>query len=158
MEIILALLLDLADRQPVVLIIEDLHWVDPSTLELLNLLIEQGATAPLLALFTFRPSFNPAWAARSHLTQLTLNRLTRNQVETMVQQVTGGKTLPPELLQEVVAKTDGVPLFVEELTKMVLDLGLLIESTDHYELPGPLPSLAIREGWFHLGSNRRSFR
>ncbi len=143
LEIVLALLLEMADQRPVVFTVEDLHWIDPSTLELLTLLIEQSSTVPILALFTSRPSFSPTWAARSHLTQLTLNRLTQPQVEAMISQVTAGKAIPAELLDQIIVKTDGVPLFVEELTKMVLEQGWLVEAADHYELPGSLPALAI---------------
>jgi predicted ATPase len=122
---------------------EDLHWADPSTLELLTLFLEQVPTTRLLAVLTFRPEFLPPWWPRSHLTQLTLNRLGRQQVEAMVEKITGGKPLPREVVQQIVAKTDGVPLFVEELTKMVLESGLLTAADDHYELTGPLPPLAI---------------
>jgi predicted ATPase len=128
-----------AERQPVLAVWEDLHWADPSTLELLGLVIEQAPTARLLTLATYRPEFRPPWAPRSHLTQLTLGRLPHPQVETMVQQITGGKPLPAEVLAQVVAKTDGVPLFVEELVKMILESGLVREEGDHYVLTGPLP-------------------
>src|SRR5213594_2513322 len=122
---------------------EDLHWVDPSTLEFLSLLIDQGPTARILTLLTFRPDFSPPWAGRSHLTQVTLHRLPRRQAAEMTGRVAHGKALPPEVVEQVVAKTDGVPLFVEELTKMVLESGLLQEREACYELTGPLPSLAI---------------
>jgi predicted ATPase len=122
---------------------EDLHWVDPSTLELLSLLVDQGPTARILALFTFRPDFSPPWTGRSHLTQVTLPRLPRRQAAEMIGRVAHSKALPPEVVEQVVAKTDGVPLFVEELTKMVLESGLLQEREDRYELLGPLPPLAI---------------
>jgi predicted ATPase len=92
---------------------------------------------------TFRPDFNPPWTGRAHLTQVTLNRLPRRQAAEMTSQVVHGKALPPEVLEQVVAKTDGVPLFVEELTKMVLESGLLQECEERYELRGPLPPLAI---------------
>ncbi len=118
---ILAWLLVEAERQPLRLDVEDLHWADPSTLELLNLLIEQVPTARLFIVLTFRPEFIPPWAIRSHLTQLTLSRLARTQTERMVERVAGGKALPFEVLQQIVSKTDGVPLFVEELTKTVLE-------------------------------------
>ena len=122
---------------------EDLHWVDPTTLELLSLLVDQGPTARILALFTFRPDFSPPWTGRSHLTQVTLPRLPRRQAAEMTDRVAHGKALPPEVVEQVVAKTDGVPLFVEELTKMVLESGLLQEREERYELTGPLPPLAI---------------
>ena len=100
---------------------EDLHWADPSTLELLSLFLKQIPTARLLVLLTFRPEFTPPWGSRSYLSQLTLSRLDRTQVSEMVERVAGGKRLSAEMVQQVVAKTDGVPLFVEELTKSVLE-------------------------------------
>jgi TOMM system kinase/cyclase fusion protein len=139
----LAIFLRIAAQQPVLFVMEDLHWVDPSTLELLSLLVDQGPTARILALFTFRPDFSPPWTGRSHLTQMTLPRLPRRQAAEMTGRVAHGKALPPEVLEQVAAKTDGVPLFVEELTKMVLESGLLREREDCYELSGPLPPLAI---------------
>jgi predicted ATPase len=126
LEALLAWLVMEAERRPVLVIMEDLHWVDPSTLEFLSLLIDQIPTSRLLLLLTFRPDFSPPWAMLSHLTQLTLSRLARRQVEVMVEKVTGGKTLPAEVVQQLVTKTDGVPLFVEELTKMVLESGLYV--------------------------------
>jgi predicted ATPase len=97
----------------------------------------------MLTLLTFRPEFTPPWGAHSSLSQITLSRLGRKQVGEMVEKVTGGKALPAEVLQQIVAKTDGVPLFVEELTKMILESGLLTAGTDRYELRGALPPLAI---------------
>ncbi len=143
METLLVWLLKEAENQPVLRIVEDLHWVDPSTLEYLSLLVEQVPTARIFTLFTFRSDFSPPWAMRSHLTRIMLNRLTLKQVEVMVEKMTGGKALPAEVLQQIVARTDGVPLFVEELTKMVLESGLLREQEGYYELAGSLPPLAI---------------
>ena len=143
LEALLAWLMEQTARQPLLFIVEDLHWVDPSTLELLSLLIDQAPTAAMLTLLTCRPEFRPPWGFRAHLTPLTLSRLPRPQVAAMVTRVAGGKALPAEVHQQIVAKTDGVPLFVEELTKMVLESGLLQEREDHYELTGPLPPLAI---------------
>src|SRR5712691_5660899 len=143
LEALLTWLLALTEQQPLLFIVEDLHWVDPSTLEFLTLLVEQGPTARLLTLLTCRPEFQPPWGLRTHLTPMALQRLPQPQVEAMVAQVTGGKALPPDVLQHVVTKTDGVPLFVEELTKTVLESGLLRETQEHYELTGPLPPLAI---------------
>jgi class 3 adenylate cyclase/predicted ATPase len=136
-------LLAKAERQPVLVVWEDLHWADPSTLELLGLIIDQVPTARMLTLATARPEFRPSWAPRSHLTQLTVGRLSRPQVEIMVRQLTGGKPLPAEVLAQVIAKTDGVPLFIEELVKMLLESGLVREAADRYGLTGPLPPLAI---------------
>ena len=140
---LVTILLRRAAQQPILFVMEDLHWVDPSTLELLSLLVDQGPTARILALFTFRPDFSPPWTGRSHLTQVTLPRLPRRQAAEMIGRVAHSKALPPEVVEQVVSKTDGVPLFVEELTKMVLESGLLQEREDRYELTSPLPPLAI---------------
>ena len=140
---LLTILLRIAAQQPVLFVMEDLHWVDPSTLELLSLLVDQGPTARILTLFTFRPDFSPPWTGRAHLTQLTVNRLPRRQAVEVIRQVAHGKVLPPEVVEQIVAKTDGVPLFVEELTKMVLESGLLQERDERYALTGPLHPLAI---------------
>jgi predicted ATPase/class 3 adenylate cyclase len=143
LDALVAWLLGEAERQPILVVWEDLHWADPSTLELLGLVIDQVPTARLLTLVTARPEFRPPWAPRPHLTQLTLGRLPRAQVEIMVRQLTGDKPLPAEVLAQVVARTDGVPLFVEELLKMVLESGLVRDEEDRYALAGPLPPLAI---------------
>ena len=125
------------------MIIEDLHWSDPSTLELLNLVIDQTPTASLLTVLTCRPTFQPTWSHRSYLTEVTVNRLAQHQIARMVDRVTGEKTLPTEVLQQIIAKTDGVPLFVEEITKAVLESGQLKEVDDHYELTGSLSTFTI---------------
>ena len=143
LETLLAWLYAEAQRQPVLLIVEDLHWVDPSTLELLSLLIDQCAQRRLCLVLTARPEFHPPWAMVAHLTSLTLRRLAPAEVGRLVTHVVGDKAFPPAVLQEVVRKTDGVPLFVEELTKTVLASGLLEEQEDRYALHGPLPPLAI---------------
>jgi predicted ATPase len=143
LHVFLTIFLRIAAQQPVRFVMEDLHWIDPTTLELLGLLVDQGPTVRILALFTFRPDFPPPWTGRSHLTQVTLARLPRRQVIEMTGQVARGKALPAEVVEQVVAKTDGVPLFVEELTKMVLESGLLQEHENRYELTGYLPPLAI---------------
>ena len=140
---LLTILLRIATQQPVLFVMEDLHWVDPTTLAFLTLLVDQGPTARILVLLTFRPDFPPPWTGRSHLTQVTLPRLPREQATELTGRVAHGKALPAEVVEQVVAKTDGVPLFVEELTKMVLESGLLQEREERYELSGPLPPLAI---------------
>ncbi len=114
-------LVEEAERQPVYTLWEDLHWADPSTLEVLTLLLEQISTMRMCTVLTFRPEFTPPWGSRSYLTQLTLNRLERPQIEAMVEQVMGEKALPAEIVQQIAMKTDGVPLFVEELTKTVVE-------------------------------------
>ena len=132
-----------AERQPVLVAWEDLHWADPTTLEYLGLLVEQAPTVPMLHVLTYRPEFSPPWPQRSHITPLVLNRLERLQVEALITQRAGGKPLPGEVVQYIVAKTDGVPLYVEELTKMLLASALLREEADQYMLTGPLHTVAI---------------
>ena len=143
LETIVAILLELAEHQPVLFIVEDLHWTDPTTLELLNLVIDQTPTASILMLLTCRPHFQPAWHHRSYLTEITVNRLSHAQVEQIVTGMTDGKTFPPEVLAQIVEKTDGVPLFVEEMTKAILESGHLKEVDGHYELTGSFSTFAI---------------
>jgi class 3 adenylate cyclase/predicted ATPase len=143
LETLVAILLEHAERQPVLLIIEDLHWTDPSTLELLNLILAQTPTAAMLVLLTCRPHFQPAWHHRSYLSEITVNRLPHAQVEQIVTGMTNGKTLPAEVLQQIVEKTDGVPLFVEEVTKALLESGHLKVVNGHYELTGSVSTFAI---------------
>jgi TOMM system kinase/cyclase fusion protein len=140
---LLALVTAWAEPQPVLLVVEDLHWVDPSTREFLDLLIDQVPTLPLCVVLTCRPTFQPPWGLRTHLTPLQLNRLSRPQVEAMIARVTSGKSLPPDVVHHIVTRTDGVPLFVEELTRAVLESGVLRQTEGHYELSAPLPGLAI---------------
>jgi predicted ATPase/class 3 adenylate cyclase len=132
-----------AERQPVLVAWEDLHWADPTTLEVLGLAIEQAPTVPMLHVLTYRPEFSPPWPPRSHLTPLVLNRLERPQVEALIAQRAGGKTLPAEVVQHIVAKTDGVPLYAEELTKMLLTSPFLREEDSQYVLTGLLRTVAI---------------
>jgi class 3 adenylate cyclase/predicted ATPase len=143
LEAVLTLLQRDAERQPVLFIMEDLHWLDPSTLEFLDLLIEQAATTRLLMLLTCRPTFRPPWTPNASLTHLSLSRLPLHQAALMIDHVAGSKRLPAEVRQQLLVRTDGVPLFVEELTKMILESGFLSEIGDRYMLTGPLPELAI---------------
>jgi predicted ATPase/class 3 adenylate cyclase len=133
----------LAAQQPVLALYEDVHWIDPSTLELLGLVVERIQRLPVLVLITFRPEFQAPWTSQVHVTTLTLSRLGRRQGADLVARVSNDKPLPAEIVEQIVARTDGVPLFVEELTKTVLESGLLADVGDHYELSGPLPPLAI---------------
>jgi class 3 adenylate cyclase/ABC-type transport system involved in cytochrome c biogenesis ATPase subunit len=145
----LAALLDqfeaLAHRQPILLFFEDAQWADVTSLELLDLTVERVRRLPVLALFTFRPEFEPAWVGLPNVSTLALSRLDRSNVESIVARMTGGRSLPIEVMKQIVAKTDGNPLFVEELTKTVLEAGILVEDTESYRLDGPLPPLAIPE-------------
>jgi class 3 adenylate cyclase/predicted ATPase/ABC-type transport system involved in cytochrome c biogenesis ATPase subunit len=145
----LAALLDqfegLARQQPILLLFEDAHWADATSLELFDLTVERVRQLPVLALFTFRPEFEPPWVGLPNVGTLALGRLDRDDVASMVARVTGGRMLPAEVMKQIVAKTDGNPLFVEELTKTVLEAGILVEDADGYRLDGPLPPLAIPE-------------
>jgi class 3 adenylate cyclase len=143
LETIVAIVLERAERQPVLFIVEDLHWTDPTTLEWIGLLLDQTPTASLLVLLTCRPHFQPAWHHRSYLTEITVNRLSHTQVEQIVNRMTDGKTFPAAVLQQILARTDGVPLFVEEVTKAILESGQLKETDGHYELAGSLLRLTI---------------
>jgi predicted ATPase len=137
------MLLELAEQQPVLFILEDLHWADPATLEFVDLLLDQTPTAALLTVLTCRPTFQPPWGLRSHLTPIAVHRLTRPQSELLAVHVAGGKILPAEILQHIVERSDGVPLFVEEMTKAVLESGHLQKVDEQFTLRGPLPALAI---------------
>jgi DNA-binding winged helix-turn-helix (wHTH) protein len=118
-------------QHPLLLIVEDLQWSDPSTLELLTLLIDHGPTAPMLMLLTARPEFQPPWTPRAHVTPLMLGPLSRSQVAQMITQMTRGTLLPPAVVAQITAQTDGVPLFVEECTAMVLESGLLQDGSQN---------------------------
>ncbi len=133
----------LAAEHPVFFVFEDAHWIDPTTRELMDLLIDRAATLPALILVTHRPEFETAWQSYAHCTVLALNRLNRDACADLIGDLTGGMALPQDVFEQIVSKTDGVPLFVEELTKTVLESGLVIEQGDHYELSGPLPPLGI---------------
>jgi predicted ATPase len=127
----------------ILLIVEDLHWVDHSTMEFLTLLMDQVPTARIMVLVTCRPEFQRPWGSRAYLVPITLQRLPGQQVEAMIQRVTRGKALPSDVTRQIVTRTDGVPLFVEELIKTILESSWLQERADHYEPTGPLPPLAI---------------
>jgi class 3 adenylate cyclase/tetratricopeptide (TPR) repeat protein len=133
----------LAARQPVLIVYEDVHWIDPTTLELLTLTIERVQHLPVLLLVTARPEFTPSWPAYAHVTHIELGRIGRDEGASLIAQVTGGKVLPSEVLQQILARTDGVPLFIEELTKAVVESGVLNDAGDRYTLAGSLPALAI---------------
>src|SRR5437588_2255355 len=140
---LLAQLKGLAARRPVLMVFEDVHWIDPTSLDLLDLIVDRVATLPVLLIITFRPEFMPAWIGRSHVTLISLNRLPRRQRAEMIMRVTGGKALPQEIAEQIIDRTDGVPLFIEELTKAVIESGMLTDAGDRYMAAGPVPALAI---------------
>ncbi|MBR0754582.1 AAA family ATPase [Bradyrhizobium jicamae] len=133
----------LARQQPVLVVCEDMHWADATTLELFDLTVDRIRGLPVLLLMTFRPEFEPPWTGLANVSLLQLDRLDRQDTRALIEQVAVGRQLPGEMLTQILDKTDGVPLFVEELTKMVLESGLLVEDTGRYRLDTPVPPLAI---------------
>ncbi len=150
LEALVARLEGLSRQQPVLLIFEDIHWADPTSLELLDLTIDRAQNIPVLLILTYRPEFVPPWSGYTHVTSLTLNRFTRSLASAMIDKVTDGKPLPDDVLEQIIEKTDGVPLFVEELTKTILESGQMtgagIPATLHDSLMARLDRLgAVKE-------------
>lgn len=141
--VMISIVVELAKTMPVLMLLEDAHWIDPTSLELLGRLIDTVPNLPVLLVATFRPEFTAPWIGRPHVTAMALHRFPRSQAVTMIGQLTSGKKLPTEVLDQIVAKTDGVPLFVEELTKSVIESGLLREENGNYVLAAALTPLAI---------------
>ena len=133
----------LARLLPILVIFEDAHWSDPTSRELLDLIVQRVRNRPVLLSITFRPEFQPPWTGQPQVTMLALNRLDQRDRTSLVQQIAGGKPLPNEVVTQITDHTDGVPLFIEELTKSVLEGPLLRENTERYVLDRPLPPLAI---------------
>jgi class 3 adenylate cyclase/tetratricopeptide (TPR) repeat protein len=133
----------LAARRPVLMVYEDVHWSDPTTRELLDLLIDRVPTLRVLVIITFRPEFVPPWIGRPEVTLLSLNRLPPRRRAEMIARLTGGKALPQEIADQIIDRTDGVPLFIEELTKAVVESGVLTDAGDRYTVAGALPPLTI---------------
>jgi class 3 adenylate cyclase/tetratricopeptide (TPR) repeat protein len=136
-------LLKEAEKRPVLRIVEDLHWVDPSTLEYLTLLVDNVKDARILIVFTARPDFPLPWPICSNITQIAVNRLDSKQIKAMVGGIAEDKSLPQEIVDHIGAKTDGIPLFVEELTKMILESRCIVEQGGTYKLVEPFPRLDI---------------
>jgi len=143
LEALLRQLEGLARRRPALIVFEDAHWIDPTSRELLDLTVERASSLPVLLILTYRPEFQPPWISQPQVTTLTLNRLDRRDRTALATQTAGGKALPAEIVHQIADRTDGVPLFVEELTKSILESGLLREKADCYVLDGSLPPLAI---------------
>jgi class 3 adenylate cyclase/tetratricopeptide (TPR) repeat protein len=141
--VLLAQLNLLSARKPMLIVFEDVHWMDPTSLELLTLTVERVPRHRVLLLITARPEFTTPWPSHAHVTTVPLTRLSRRDGAALIERVTAGKALPEEVTKEILARTDGVPLFVEELTKTVLETGFLQERDGHYVLNRPLPSMAI---------------
>jgi len=143
LDVLTGWLIEEAERTPVLQLWEDLHWADPTTLEVLHLYIEQSPTVSMLNVLTYRPEFVPPWAMRSHMTPIALNRMERPEVETLICHLSKGKAVPPEVAEHIAAKADGVPLYVEELTKTILDSDYLNEEADRFTLIGSLGELPV---------------
>jgi len=151
--VLVAQLADVARRKPVVMVFEDAHWSDPTSIELLSLTIERVQTLPVLLIATHRPDFQAPWVGQPHVTTMALNRLGRRERMAMVERVTGGKVLGAALLEQIIERTDGVPLFVEELTKAVLESEELDRPAEQLSIPTTLQgSLMARVD--RLGSAR----
>jgi len=142
-EMLLSRLVRVSRREPVFWVLEDAHWIDPTTLELVALCLDRIADVPVLAVITARPDFPHDFGHRAHVTRMTLGRLGPRQIASMVSNLAGGKPLPEAVLSQIVTKTDGVPLFVEELTKTILESGVLRERGNAYVLEGPLRKLSV---------------
>ena len=139
----LSLLQEISAADPLCLVIEDVQWMDPSTHELVGLIVDNALTMGVFTILTCQPSFVPPWPLRSHLTQITLSKLPRKRVEAMIRQITGGKPLPPDVIEQIITRTDGVPLFIEELTRIVLESTLMDDTAPQYQLNEPLRALSI---------------
>ncbi|HEY3679053.1 MAG TPA: AAA family ATPase, partial [Bradyrhizobium sp.] len=143
LQALISQIVGLTKRQPVLLVVEDAHWADPTSLELFELIVAQISSLPLLAIVTFRPEFVPPWIGRSQVTLISLNRLPRRLCAELIGHVTGSKVLPQTVSDQINDRTDGVPLFIEELTKAVVESGLLGHTNDRHETTGPVTPLTI---------------
>jgi predicted ATPase len=133
----------LATDGPVLSVFEDIHWIDPTSLDLLDRTVARSAGLPVLLVITFRPELEPSWLGQPHVTMLTLSRLGRRDSAEIIESVAKGKALPGAVVDQVLARTDGVPLFIEELTSSLLESGAVRETADDYGLAGPLPALPV---------------
>ncbi len=143
LEVLLHQLEVLSGQQPVLMEHEDVHWIDPSSRELLDIMVERVARLPVLLLITFRPEFAPPWTGQAHVTTMTLSRLGRREGAVLVQRLSGENVLPDEITAEIVERTDGVPLFVEELTKAVLEAGMRSDGVETAVSTTPPSALAV---------------
>ncbi len=143
LEVLSSILLRSSPLEPGLVIVEDLHWMDPSTLDLLGLLIQRVSDHSVMLLLTARPGFESPWADVDDLATIALGNLPSGDIESLIAGVTGGLKIPDEVLSMLVAKTDGIPLYVEEMTKMILEAGVLKVVGDHYEVTESLPEGAI---------------
>ena len=134
MEVLEEQLVLLSNRGPVLVVFEDAHWIDPTSLELLNKVIGRLAELPVMIIVTYRPEFTPPWLNLGHVTMLKLNRLARGQVANLIQKTAGGKMLPDAIVEQIATKSQGVPLFIEEITQWILESGSLEADGERYVL------------------------
>jgi class 3 adenylate cyclase/tetratricopeptide (TPR) repeat protein len=146
-EMTLSALLDQLDdvtaQKPILILFEDAHWIDPTSLDLLDRAVARVADLPALLVITFRPEFQPPWVGQPHVTMLQLSRVDRREGVGIIAGITERKVLPDNVVEQILARADGVPLYIEELTRTLLESGLMRETRDRYELDGPLPPLTI---------------
>ena len=142
-EVLIEQLEALASNNPVLMLLEDAHYLDHVSAELFDVIVDRMQRLPIMLVATYRPEGIVRWNGFPHATVLTLNRLSRAQAASIITIMTGGKQLPAPVLDQILSKTEGVPLFIEELTKVILESGLLNENGQHYKLSGPLPPLAV---------------
>jgi len=140
---LLKMYIERSEEQNLLVVYEDMQWIDSSTLEIITQLVNQSPTLNIMAMLSFRPEFSPPWRMQGHIVPISLPNLPHEVAVEVIINIAGGKRLPEEVTTQIINKTDGIPLFIEELTKMVLDSGMLEEFDDRYELIGPIESLAI---------------
>ena len=133
----------LAGQNQVLMLLEDTHWLDPTSRELMDQIVDRVQRLPIMLIVTSRPQLSPPWVGLPQVTLLTLNRLPQEQIQSLIRRVTGGKALPAEVIEQILTRTEGVPLFTEELTKAVLESGILRETETEFVLESPLELLAI---------------
>jgi len=136
-------ILALAARQPILIVFEDIHWADPTSIELMDLIIASSSDRRVMMVLTYRPEFQPTWLGESQVSALVLNKLSVDNCTPLIEGITGGKSLPEEVIRQITLKTDGVPLFVEELTKTILDSGCLRETEAGFVLDGDITQAVI---------------
>ena len=142
LEALVSQVVTLSHQNPLLLILEDSHWIDPTSLELFGRIVDKIRTLRALLIVTFRPEFDPPWIGRPYVTALTLNRLAEREISAMIDRVVGNKLLPTNIRQDIIERTDGIPLFVEEITKAVLEAGNE-SASEHTASKLPFPALAV---------------
>ena len=142
-DLLIAIMLERASRQPVLFILEDLHWADPSTLQLIDRFFEMSRQSRMMIILTYRPQFRPYWSKDEALLRIELEGFSKSNGEAIIRESAGGKELPQEVISYILEKTDGIPLFLEELTRSLVDSDRLVETDGAYELAKPLDSVSV---------------